>query len=137
MNLTILYIFLPSSTASFYDVRYSTNEDNISDETLWNGLPAIAPSDLTSGSLTPIPAGQAVNFEVSKVLFDTTKDFYYLAMRAADSLNQTSPISNTLKLIVDIYPPNQVGDLAVNLREDMVTINFTAPGEDSNEGTGN
>ena len=37
---------------------------------------------------------------------------------------------------VDIYPPNQVLDLKVSTYEHFLIVNFTSPGDDYDDGTG-
>jgi hypothetical protein len=65
-------MFIPSSElvlnaiflAAQYDIRYSTKFNDFLDETLWSSLPQITVNDVISGSLSPLPAGDFVNFEV-------------------------------------------------------------------------
>jgi hypothetical protein len=136
-------MFIPSSElvlnaiflAAQYDIRYSTKFNDFLDETLWSSLPQITVNDVISGSLSPLPAGDFVNFEVSRDLF-TAEDVFYLAMRALDE-NLSSPTSSPYQLVVDIYPPNRVDTFTAKLNTATVTISFTAPGDDPNKGTGN
>jgi len=85
--------------------------------------------------MNPVKAGTPVKFEVSIDLF-APDDIIFLAMRSCDNLNQTSAISEPVKLILDTTPPDDVTDLVATLLGSNVEITFTAPGDDSDKGIG-
>ena len=121
--------------AAQYDIRYSTKFNDFLDETLWTSLSQITINDVISGSLSPLLAGDFVNFEVSEDLF-SAEDVYYLAMRALDENSLSSQTSSPFQLVVDIYPPNEVTDLNAELLGSAIQISFTAPGDDLDSGKG-
>ena len=123
-------------SASYYDIRFTSNEADFSDDDLWNGLREITAEDVISGSLEPLEVGKMVTFEVSKDMF-APDDVIFLAMRSCDNLNQTSEISEPFQLIFDFEPPSPINNLKAELILDLVQISFTAPGDDYNNGTGN
>ncbi len=122
-------------TASYYDIRFTNNEADFSDETLWDGLRKISAEDVISGSMNPVEAGTTVAFEVFIDMF-APDDIIFLSMRSCDNLNQTSEISKPFKLILDIIPPADVMDMVATLYDSNVEITFTAPGDDKENGTG-
>ncbi len=121
--------------ANQYDVRYSTKFNDLLNDSLWIGLPQFTVNDVISGSLSPLPAGNFVSFEVSRDLF-AAEDVFYLAMRALDENSLSSPTSSPFQLVVDIYPPDRVDNFKAELKLANVAISFTAPGDDSGNGTG-
>lgn len=114
--------------ASEYDIRYLTS-----------------PIDLTNWSLatpcfpTPNPpdAGYSHDYLVNGLSPDTD---YYFAIKVADEVPNWSPISNiaaaTTEKVVDVIRPSSISDFfAGSPTENSMTLTWTAPGDDSYEGT--
>ena len=122
-------------SAERYEVRYDTNFSIIIDEAEWNNLELIEATDLVSGDLTPVDAGETVSIGVKMSAFGENDQLYYVAMRASDA-KQGSEISNLVSF--GIVPPGQVSDLTsivINDGDD-VNLSFTAPGDDGMIGKG-
>ena len=122
-------------SAERYEVRYDTNFSIIIDEAEWNNLELIEATDLVSGDLTPVDAGETVSIVVKMSAFGENDQLYYVAMRAFDA-KQGSEISNLVSF--GIVPPGQVSDLTaiVIYDGDDVSLSFTAPGDDGMIGKG-
>ena len=122
-------------SADRYEIRYDTNFSMITEETEWNNLEQIEATDLISGDLTPVDAGETVSIVVKMSAFGENDQLYYVAMRAFDA-KQGSEISNLVSF--GIVPPGQVSDLTseVTISGDDVSLSFTAPGDDGMVGKG-
>ena len=122
-------------SADRYEIRYDTNFSMITEETEWNNLELIEATDLVSGDLTPVNAGETVTLLVNMSAFGQNDLLYYVAMRAFDA-KQGSEISNLVSF--GIVPPGQVSDLTseVTISGDDVSLSFTAPGDDGMIGKG-
>ena len=122
-------------SADRYEIRYDTNFSMITEETEWNNLELIEATDLVSGDLTPVNAGETVTLLVNMSAFGQNDLLYYVAMRGFD-VKQGSEISNLVSF--GIVPPGQVSDLTsivINDGDD-VSLSFTAPGDDGMIGKG-
>ena len=64
---------------------------------------------------------------------------YFIAMRANDSAGNWSPVSKVVGLFYnsrgDITPPSVVTDLSLTYDEEMINLEFTAPGDDLDTAT--
>ena len=122
-------------SAERYEVRYDTNFSIIIDEAEWNNLELIEATDLVSGDLTPVDAGETVSIGVKMSAFGENDQLYYVAMRAFDA-KQGSEISNLVSF--GIVPPGQVSDLTSIVINDGndVRLGFHAPGDDGMIGKG-
>ena len=122
-------------SADRYEIRYDTNFSMITEETEWNNLELIEATDLVSGDLTPVNAGETVTLLVNMSAFGQNDLLYYVAMRGFD-VKQGSEISNLVSF--GIVPPGQVSDLTaiVIYDGDDVSLSFTAPGDDGMIGKG-
>ena len=64
---------------------------------------------------------------------------YFLAMRANDSAGNWSPVSKVVGLFYnsrgDITPPSAVTDLSLTAEVEMISLEFTAPGDDLDTAT--
>ena len=125
-------------SADRYEIRYDTNFSMITEETEWNNLEQIEATDLISGDLTPVDAGETVSIVVKMSAFGENDQLYYVAMRAFDA-KQGSEISNLVSF--GIIPPGKVEDLSIQRNEVTnegvdVILQFTSPGDDGVRGTG-
>ncbi len=84
-------------SASFYDLRYTTNSTEFFDDSFWEDIRKISEADLVSGNFDPVESGKNVTFEVSRNLFNES-NIYYLSVRSYDSVNNRSPISDPIEL---------------------------------------
>ncbi len=81
------------------------NNTDFYDETLWDELNSITGNDVISGTLEPVGAGSVVIFTVSKDIFPSSNDIYFLSMKSYDEQNLTSPISSPIQLKTYPYDP--------------------------------
>ena len=114
--------------ASEYDIRYLTSPIDLANWSL-----------ATQCSPTPNPqsAGGSEDYLVTGLSPETD---YYFAIRVADEVPNWSPISNiaaaTTDEAVDIIRPSTIMDLfAGSPTANSITLSWTAPGDDDNEGT--
>ena len=90
-----------------------------------------------SGEPTPKPAGSAETFTVTGLSPITT---YYFALKTADEVPNWSVLSNVdskqTQATADATPPAAVSDLAATTAtSNLVTLTWTAAGDDGNTGT--
>ncbi len=115
-----------SGTASQYDIRYSTaniTEANFNSATQATGEP------------TPQVAGSAESFTVAGLQSGTT---YYFAIKTRDDASNWSGISNITNATTQVgnLPPSDVENLvAANPTTSSVTLVWSAPGADGDQGT--
>ena len=126
--------------ASEYKIKF-VDDASLLQDPYWDDIPQssmITQDDLLSGSLTPIIAGSKVQFTVSGSTFDEGKPFF-MAMKAIDAAKVTSDLSNIVTFERDNTPPNNVTDLALEIVNEsetpLISIKFTAPGDDIGVGT--
>ncbi|MBQ0753857.1 MAG: fibronectin type III domain-containing protein [Gammaproteobacteria bacterium] len=125
-----------TGTASQYDIRYSAAEINISN---WNS------ASIASTSITPSLAGQTQNLQITGLNEDAR---YYFAIKTMDEVPNDSGISNIASAKTDAEPeppipptedttaPAQVSDLSALVKSTAtIQLKWTAPGDDSNNGT--
>ena|SRR3989344_3495125 len=118
-----------TGTAASYDIRYSTNPINDSN---W------ATALQLTGEPIPQVAGTAQSATVSNLLPST---IYYLAIKTADEVPNTSLLSNvpsvaTLPLSVDTTSPAAITNLTIsNITLNSVLLSWTSPGDDGDTGT--
>ncbi len=117
-----------TGTAWKYDVRFSTSP--ITDAN-W---PTAAHCE---GEPAPQPAGSSETFTCHDL--PTPNTTYYFALKTADEMPNWSGLSNVASgttLPTDPTPPATVTNLRTsNPTVDSITLNWTAPGDDSNTGT--
>lgn len=114
-------------TASFYDIRYST--DPITAESWDTALTA-------TGETAPKPAGTTEGFSLGGLQAGTA---YHVALKTGDEAGNWSGVSNTTEGTTlpppDTQPPAAVADLAVISSSPVsITLRFTAPGDDGQAG---
>jgi hypothetical protein len=115
-----------SGTASQYDIRYSTS---VITDANW-----IAATPLT-GVPTPSPAGTGESFTVTNLTSNTT---YYFAVMTADEIPNWSGLSNVAGATTDlenVAPDNVVDFAAASVTDSSITLSWTAPGDDGDQGT--
>ncbi len=117
-----------TGTATAYDLRYATSA--IIDEATFAAATRLMAVD------APKTAGSAESFTVTGLVGSTT---YWFAIKTADEMPNWSSLSNVLNVTTlppDVTPPSAIGDLAApNVQSTMVTLQWTAPGDDGNVGT--
>ena len=112
--------------AEEYDIRYSTQ--NIT-ESNWNSATQV------EGEYSPNSAGSDDAFLIPGLDPNTT---YYFAIKTSDDVSW-SDLSNIASIttpdVEDVTPPAAIVDLtASNPTSISITLNWTAPGDDGNEG---
>ena len=113
-------------TANEYDIRYSTSYIT---EANWNSAIQV------DGEPSPQTAGSPESFTITGLQSSTT---YFFAIKTADEMQNWSGLSNITNTRTDDEqnPPGAVVDLAAsNPTENSITLNWTAPGDDGNQGT--
>ena len=119
-------------TATSYDIRYSTG--NINNENQWNN------ATLVIEELNPQIAGSEETIVISDLDPETEYNF---AIKTLDEVPNESGISNiaegetqTITLSSDTTAPANITDLNIsNISNHTLKLNWTAPGDDDNEGT--
>ncbi|MEE9593632.1 MAG: fibronectin type III domain-containing protein, partial [Thermoplasmata archaeon] len=120
----VLLSWTAPAGADQYDLRYSTsgpiNEANFQAAT------QVATS-------TPQAPGTTETLNVTGLIAETT---YWLSLRSANAVPNWSPISNVIEVTtLDIVDPGTIVDLqVVNLGGDYAVLQWTAPGDDGNQG---
>ncbi len=112
-------------TASQYDIRYSTSPINSS---TWNSATQVA------NEPPPAVAGTAQSMIISGLNSDIR---YYFAMRTADEVPNWSGLSNVVNTTTpDNVSPSPIMDLSAESGEESgeLTLNWTAPGDNGNNG---
>jgi WD40 repeat protein/chitodextrinase len=83
----------------------------------------------------PLPenAGTTQTYSMQDVLFNAVK---FIGMKAVDSSNNASVLSNVVEVALDTMPPAPVTDLKVEeVGKDWVRLSWIAQGDDGKEGT--
>ncbi len=111
--------------ASLYDIRYATSPVTSAN---WNF------ATQATGEPEPKPAGSAETFVAQGLSLNTR---YYFALKTADERPNWSALSNVARCGTgDFIPPAAIADLAVLEKTTVsITLAWTAPGDDGNEGT--
>ena len=117
-------------TALSYDLRWNTEEIN---ETNWDAATII-------NTAAPQPAGTAETATIGDMSEGVT---FYFGIKATDDAENTSMLSNIcdayIEIDVDDTPPAAITDIEVTEGQssynNRMTINWTAPGDDGDEGT--
>jgi hypothetical protein len=117
-----------TGTAARYDIRFSTE---MISESNWSLV------EQSSDEPSPQNAGQTEICTVSGLVPATT---YYFAMKSADERMNWSALSNITSWATedsaDVIPPAAISDLiAILPTENSITLEWTAPGDDSTAGT--
>lgn len=115
-----------TGTASEYDIRYSTS---LITEANWDAATQV------TGETAPKDAGFAESFIVTGL---TQATRYYFAIRTADEVPNWSELSNVpyLETEPEDTPPADIAGLAViDVSDNSVTLQWTAPGDDGSTGT--
>jgi len=115
-----------TGTANRYDLRYAEFAINQSN---WNQATAVA------GLPSPSAAGSPESFTVDGLAAGQT---YYFALRTADDALNWSELSNVAVKTVpfESTAPSVVSDLnGITWTQTSVTLAWTAPGDDGNDGT--
>ncbi len=113
-------------TASQYDIRYSTSTIT---EANWDQASQV------TGEPSPQPAGSQESFTVTELEPNTT---YYFAIKTVDEALNWSGLSNNASGTTgneEIAPAVIENLLASNPTGSSITLTWTAPGDDVNEGT--
>ncbi|XP_069958008.1 calcium-activated chloride channel regulator 4 isoform X1 [Cherax quadricarinatus] len=93
-----------AGTVSGYEVRMSVNRSSLLDASLYNTniLVLLSYSDSSNMSELLLEAGHKVNLYLDNLEELQLDKVYYLALRALDDFNNTSPVSN---LVTAMVPP--------------------------------
>jgi phosphodiesterase/alkaline phosphatase D-like protein len=116
-------------TATSYDLRFSTSNITTSN---WSSATQVV------GEPVPEPAGTPQSFTVNGLTAGRT---YYFALKTSDKTNNVSRLSNIASGATPMPPrdtnsPAAITDLvAVSATYSNVTLSWTAPGDDGNDGT--
>ena len=125
-------------TASQYELKFTDNLTELTNEAFWDELTDVTPENIIHGSLYPLPAGEDIYLNLDPKIFEADR-VYYLGMKAIDEKGNVSPLSNVIQILVtDTMAPNTVIDFNVHVygSDDMnILVNFTAPGDDLESGT--
>ena len=121
-------------TAASYDIRYSTSLITAAN---------FASASTATGEPTPLISGSQQTFTLTGLTQGTT---YFIAMKAADEVPNSSGISNVVQILTtapDVTPPAAITNLQVTVGTYdtgtgtwPVTLTWTATGDDGNVGTG-
>jgi hypothetical protein len=117
-----------NGTASVYDIRYDTVSIS---ELNWHTTVQC------QALMVPKAAGTPESYQVTDLSPETT---YYFALKVGDETPLWSPLSNVAFNMTlpdpDIIPPEAVIDLNAGSPTDTtITLTWTAPGNDSDQGT--
>ncbi|HSG99592.1 MAG TPA: leucine-rich repeat domain-containing protein, partial [candidate division Zixibacteria bacterium] len=123
--------------ATSYDIRWSTATIT---ESNWGS------ANQVSAEPAPQAAGEAETLAVTVITTSETSatvaglnanETYYFALKCTDDNNNTSALSNVPSTqLADITAPEAVTDLTVvGATDTSVTLSWTAPGDDGDEGT--
>ncbi len=113
-----------TGTASEYEMRYAQAEItsvNWSDADQITGLPF------------PAEAGNIEDFSINYLSPGIT---WYFALIARDEAENSSELSNNAMAIIplDEIPPAVITDLTATVQEEMILLNWTAPGDNGSQG---
>jgi len=115
-----------SGTASGYSIRYATSNITMGN---WSSATEV------SGAPLPQVAGSTESFDVTGLQSGT---LYYFAIRSVDEAGNWSNLSNVVSISTnpETTPPANVADLQViGTSSTSLTLQWTAPGDDSTVGT--
>ena len=76
-----------------YELRFSKEEAQLLNETTWGQTEIIVNGSILEGSLDPEEAGNPMELIINRNIFDWDMK-YYMAIKAYDSSNKTSELSN-------------------------------------------
>ena len=76
-----------------YELRFSKEEAQLLNETTWGQTEIIVNGSILEGSLDPEEAGNPMELIINRNIFDWDMK-YYMAIKAFDSSNKTSELSN-------------------------------------------
>ena len=79
--------------ASWYELRFANEEEQLFNETTWGQTEIIVNGSILEGSLVPEEAGNPMELIISRNIFNWDKK-YYMAIKAYDSNNKSSDLSN-------------------------------------------
>ena len=117
-----------------YEIKYSTEHDDMMDSNWDNISNTIKDSDIIEGSLNPVEGGENVKLRLKASLFEHDAE-YFMAMRAYD--NRTNGEMSNIAIVVR-QSPSAVVDLMVTVDKHStynVIVNFTGPGNSGEVGT--
>ena len=116
-----------SGVASGYTIKIHTEEITKQN---WNSITEYAQN------MIPQPSGSLEMIQIEDLLPETE---YFAAIKAFDENQNYSDISNVPSTVTpeepDIIPPDAINDLESDASETMITLYWTAPGDDGNTGT--
>ena len=87
-----MYFLYSIFHSSWYELRFSNEKDDLIKK--WNETERIEDDNLIEGSLTPQIAGTDMILILDSDFFNSTNTKYYMALKAYDSSNQSSELSN-------------------------------------------
>ncbi len=112
-----------TGTATRYDIRYS--QQPLTKDNFYNALPVI-------GEPEPESAGTTQMMCVKNLEPDST---YYFGLKTKDDENNTSALSNIVKVVTDMVAPGRITDLKVIETDNAsVRLSWTARGDNKDEG---
>ena len=91
-NFLTLYSYT-NHVASWYELRFANEEEQLFNETTWGQTEIIVNGSILEGSLVPEEAGNPMELIISRNIFNWDKK-YYMAIKAYDSNNKSSDLSN-------------------------------------------
>jgi hypothetical protein len=115
-----------TGTASLYDIRYSTS---VITSVNWSSATQL------TGEPTPSAAGTAESFNVTNLAPNT---IYYFAIITADEVPNWSGLSNVAGVttgLEQVAPGDIVNFAATGVSDTSITLSWTAPGDDGDQGT--
>ena len=89
----IKHIYSIHVLASLYELRFSKEEAQLLNETTWGQTEIIVNGSILEGSLDPEEAGNPMELFIERNIFEWDIK-YYMAIKAYDSSNKTSELSN-------------------------------------------
>ena len=112
-----------SGTISQYDIRYSTSPLSADNFNL---------AELVNNEPTPSTSGILESMTIEGLNAET---LYYFALKSIDEDENVSNLSNITNAMTLGIPPAQITDLNnISSSESSITIAFTAPGDNGNNG---
>ena len=112
-------------TADYYQIKIAETAIN---ENNWEN------AELLSDIPFPQPAGSIQQYNVQNLNPGIT---YFFAIKTWDENNNISALSNVISanLLEDLTPPASISDLTATGLEEQILLEWTAPGDDENQGT--